>query len=305
MHDLIIWIALIWIASAVVTYVIVSIQEKNFSIPPLAGLLMITSLGPIAWIVLLIIHLLEAKKERENKRHKEYLRRLSEEKEQRSKQLHEQLERERQERKLREQEEFMRSERYCVCSCNSRFLLPISLHKCPSCHKAELSHVLAHKGEGFFANWTFDSFKADIKSKIDSCDFIGVGNLVLEALMRPNQHKSPDESTKFLINLIPDVVGKKFKIPPASTYARVHTDRYLSPHLRGKWEFDVFYQMCVFAYVLGATWEVLPPPHTGLHDYFVNMKQKQVDVIKSFLAELPPPPPPLPLPPQRLRASEL
>lgn len=149
--------------------------------------------------------------------------------------------------------------------------------KCPDVEQIEAGSVDTSVSARKIAP---DRFKELYNEKVDQRDFIGLSNTLLESLMRPNQHKEPDEITSYLADVIPGIVAEKFDIPTSMTYARPHADWYLPPHLRGDWAADDFHQLCIFAYVLGATWKVLPTPHFGLIDYYHWMAVQQEQMIE-------------------------
>lgn len=101
-------------------------------------------------------------------------------------------------------------------------------------------------------------------------DYCGIGNEILEILMRPGQAATPDDETMTMARVIPEIAYRKYGLPTNRSYALPHRDRYLKHSERGDWQRDGFVQLIVFAYVLGASRENLPPLY-GEHVLFYEM----------------------------------
>jgi hypothetical protein len=56
---------------------------------------------------------------------------------------------------------------------------------------------------------------------------------------------------------------------------------------RGWWDADSFFQLCIFAFVLGSTWRKLPSPYEHLLDYFLWMAERQEKAINEVVEQSP------------------
>lgn len=125
----------------------------------------------------------------------------------------------------------------------------------------------------------------DERIEWDSIDFLKLGNQVLRVLMERDQESKPTQNAETIAKHLPDVVARQFSISPKLTFAVPHSDTFLPGKLRDRWGEDVFPRTIIFAYVLGATWTALPPPHEQLYSYYRFMADRQYAIIKSLARE--------------------
>lgn len=110
-------------------------------------------------------------------------------------------------------------------------------------------------------------------------DYAGVGNLIIEALMRPGQEEYPDSGSGAVAKKVQEVVALRFNLPELLTFAYPHSDEFLPHDKRNDWKADTFPLLIIFAFLLGATRRNLPPPHDRLVPYYRLLAQKQNDSI--------------------------
>lgn len=167
-----------------------------------------------------------------------------------------------------EREAFLRAERHKRC-LTDKFIFPYCCDLCPKCRSTNFEEILAGEPRfGAFRHNSANDFKRQFEDRMEVLDHKGVGNLIFDALMRPDQHKTPDEISTYVAEVVPEYVSRSFNLPATVSFQLIHTDRHIDPCHRGGWAEDSFPQLCVFAYVLGSTWERLPSPHAGLVPYF-------------------------------------
>ena len=69
-------------------------------------------------------------------------------------------------------------------------------------------------------------------------DFLGLGNLFLEVLMRPHQELKPDADALLLHDRAPGLLRQQFGIPPRISYPSVYRDQHLASADRNVWAKD-------------------------------------------------------------------
>ena len=124
-----------------------------------------------------------------------------------------------------------------------------------------------------------------LQTYLDAEDFTGVGNLMMEILMRPHQERHPDEDARLLARRLGEIVGCRFGIPATWTYPSPHRDRHIDHRHRGSWARDTYVELIITAYVLGSTRLNLPSPHDQLVIYYRNTASDQVQQIEQAAAE--------------------
>ena len=119
-----------------------------------------------------------------------------------------------------------------------------------------------------------------VNARLEAHDFIGIANSMLEVLMRKGQEENPDDEARVLYQTAPRIAAGFFQMPEILSYAQPHRDIHLPHHLRYDWLAYAFPQLVIFAYMLGATWNTLPPPHDQLLPYYLFMAEKQAKSIQ-------------------------
>jgi hypothetical protein len=122
----------------------------------------------------------------------------------------------------------------------------------------------------------------ELETKTEAEDFLGVGNLMLDVLMRPSQEDRPDADALLLEQSAPKVVRRKFKVPETVTIPSVFRDQHIAAADRGNWAKDRFIDLVITAYMLGASRSNLPPPHDKLVAYYRDTALKQEAVLSSI-----------------------
>lgn len=129
------------------------------------------------------------------------------------------------------------------------------------------------------ANEITSAFLAALSRLTDAGDFVGMGNLMLEILMKEGD-ESPGPRAEALRQNTRTIVAKRFSIDPGRQYGMPHRDEHLRSELRGCWKWDVFPQIVILAYTIGATWRTLPPPHNSFVPYYLLMAERQRDILE-------------------------
>lgn len=197
------------------------------------------------------------------------------------------------ERVRREQEAWSRSEKLRQCPKGHVYSCEL-VPRCPFCHmEKDQIEVLACPGKnavesensavrsGRATDLAATGVSDRVRKLADLGDFMGVGNLAIDVLMRPGQARSPDAGSRFIAEAMSSWIAKHFDIPAAFTYGCPHRDEHLDHHLRGDWRADTFPQTIIFAYVLGASRKNLPPPHDQLLPYYRFVADEQTKAIKA------------------------
>lgn len=210
-----------------------------------------------------------------------------------------------QERLARERAAFLALPRHNHCT-SCQFVFPISLvQSCPKCDSTKIdSDVLAYDSEprkarknlGGISDAQLISLDTKIESKCELDDFIGLGNLILEIALRPDQAEYPDILTGHLEDAVRVMIARKFNIPVGMGFCEPHADFHLPHALRGDWSSHRFPQLLIFAYVLGASWKTLPDPHAKLLPYYRLLAERQTEQITLVQASAGP---------KRFRVSDL
>lgn len=132
-----------------------------------------------------------------------------------------------------------------------------------------------------------ESLRDVLRRKLDMLlarrDWPGIGNVVIETLMRPGQEAAPDSLSKYLDDVIPVMIQQRYEIPPGITYCRPWPDKNISFRERGQWTTDRFRELLCDAYMLGATIKCLPQPHDdALLDYALAGAEKVFEIRRAI-----------------------
>lgn len=203
----------------------------------------------------------------------------------------EQEERRRQEEQARAEQErqaaWERAYKLRECACGK--VSPAYLRGgCPFCGStAALKLIAAESVPGPAARQTGPA-DADVQPLVKRLnwhiahgDFVGVGNLILETLMWPGQEERPDAACRFLADGAHAILRRRYGLPTAVTFGRPHTDELIPGDKRGDWQADLFPELLITAYVLGATRVNLLPPHDRLVPYYQLLAGRQRAVLEA------------------------
>jgi hypothetical protein len=129
----------------------------------------------------------------------------------------------------------------------------------------------------------FDALRGKLDVLLSRHDFAGIGNVVIETLMRPGQETVPDALSKYLDEFIAGVIQERHEIPPGLTYGRPWPDKHISFRERGQWQADRFRELLCDAYMLGSTIKCLPPPHDDARlEYALAGAEKAVEITTAL-----------------------
>jgi hypothetical protein len=120
----------------------------------------------------------------------------------------------------------------------------------------------------------------DLNQALDTNDFVGIGNVMLDVLMRPHQEAKPDDDARLLEQRLPELLERKFGLPPTVTYPCPYRDVHLPYECRGDWSHDRYVHLIIMAHVIGATRQNLPPPFDRLVPYFRDTAAKQDALVR-------------------------
>lgn len=116
-------------------------------------------------------------------------------------------------------------------------------------------------------------------------DLHGIGNLMLEVLLRPNQHIQPDADAELLPHCVRQIIAHHYDVPESLTYRCALRDKSIPPADRGDWARDTFVQLIIMAYVFGASRTNLSPPHDKLLSFYVRAAEEQRHDIERAASE--------------------
>jgi len=132
---------------------------------------------------------------------------------------------------------------------------------------------------------TADSvFVQEMTNRIRIQDYIGLGNRILETLLLPSQEHEQDARARWLAENVRGIVSRKFQIFDELSFSQLYQDECLAAFYRGKWQYDGFPQLLIYAYVLGATWKKLPPPFEKLVPFYTLLAENQTKIIQQAAA---------------------
>lgn len=112
---------------------------------------------------------------------------------------------------------------------------------------------------------------ARIDRMIELNDRAGIGNVMLDVLLRSGQDRRPDRMTLALEKQLPRIVSRVYRIPDDYTYHCPFRANQLKHEDRGNWVKDRFVQLMIMAFAFGANRRNLPRPHDALYEYFRRM----------------------------------
>jgi hypothetical protein len=127
---------------------------------------------------------------------------------------------------------------------------------------------------------------AELEQILNLHDFHGIGNRMLEVLMRDGQEDNPDADALSLWEWAPKAAARRFQLDDSLTYPCPYRDREVVAADRNTWKKDRYVQLIILAYFFDATWMKLPVPHDDkLTYYHMFAKEQLLRILETLLSD--------------------